>query len=144
MQFSTALAQHQFGTLLFPGSLFDPLLEIARGLDGIVVPLPTRPRVDFELDKVVFRVHRFEIEGERALIERWVVGGTGQSWAALLFARLFPVFEMGEVGSDFPNRILDERAPIAKRHLGKLLAKIPASPGMGMISRFDRGGLRPG
>src|SRR5215469_117039 len=102
--------------------------RIARCLNRVVVPFPARSGIDFELDKAFAGGAWFEIQRQRALIERGVIGRSGQSRSALLFPTLLPVLEVGEVGSDFPNGILDHRAAIDKRHGGKTLAKVPSLP----------------
>ena len=77
MQFGTLLAENQLGAFRFPGGFLDPLLEVARGLDRVVVPLPARPGVDFQVRKTVLRIEGFQIQGEGALIERGMIGGAG-------------------------------------------------------------------
>jgi hypothetical protein len=77
MQFGTLRVENQLGACFFPGGLLYPLLEVARGLDRVVVPLPARPGVDFELCKTVLRLAGFQIQAEGALIERGMIGGAG-------------------------------------------------------------------
>ncbi len=82
MQLSRLFAQHEFGALLLPRAFLESLLEVARGLGRVVVPLPALPGIYLQVDKTIFSIERFQIEGEGALIERGMIAGSRRPWFA--------------------------------------------------------------
>ncbi len=103
VQFRRVLAKYQLRTLLFSSWLDSALLKIAAVLDRVIRPDPSLPGVHLEPDKAFTLIKSVQFEGKRPLIERWMVGGSRQSWLALLPAALVPVRAIRQIRSHLAN-----------------------------------------
>src|SRR5260370_23628550 len=144
MQGRRLVAQDQFVACCFPSWPSSSAVKVAIVPSRIVDPHPGFPSVDLKADKTLAQVQFIQVQREGACVKRRVIGSRWDAWLPLLLTGTLPFQECGEIAACFGDHILNDRAAIASREIGKCLAEVPIRERIWMRSSFYRVKFGPG